>query len=89
MSMQAPRSSHLNLLSLPIELRLQILYHALLPSPPSYGPTSDMTLIDVDTREVHKECVTNFPNKYYWGTSRMTPPLLINRQLHLEAEEVL
>jgi len=82
-----PSKAHL--LRLPVEIRLRIISHALLPPPPRNDPSLDLTLVLVDISATHKKDVKERPDEYYWGTSRMTPLLLVNRQIHVEAEDVL
>jgi hypothetical protein len=75
------------LLSLPSELRLQILHHALLPSPPSHPTNPDPSLINIEFRTAR--ALARLGCHVYWGTSAMTALLLTNRQLLAEATDVL
>ncbi|KAI9717753.1 MAG: hypothetical protein M1812_004482 [Candelaria pacifica] len=87
--MPSPQSNNQpHLLNLPPELRLQILYQAFLPTnnPPT---NSDPAQIDIDISTTAKTSTKANPSAYYWGTSLSTSPLLINAQLHHEAEEIL
>lgn len=75
-----------HLLRLPTELRLQILYQALLSAPRS-NDRWGITVTDSRISKI-KTSVTEHPEECVWGNRDRTALLLINRQLHLEAEDV-
>jgi hypothetical protein len=81
------------LLDLPIEIRIEILYYALLCPILSANSYDDAAKVCLGLSDFGTPPVVDRNPKerscYYWGTERMTRLLRVNHQLHAEAEEVL
>ncbi|MCJ1366011.1 hypothetical protein MMC16_005136 [Acarospora aff. strigata] len=75
-----PASPPCLFMTLPLELRQEVYYYALL-GPPSYGIPQDFIHIETAGSKIY--------DTYYWGSEQMTRLLRVNRQIHHEAEEVL